>query len=102
MKIYEWAEIRGGPHQPVATKTLLGWVLSGPLKAGELLESSDFNVNFLSSLIKSDQQHINETVNKLWDLDSLGIRENNKMHETLIYNISFTGERYQVGLPWKV
>ena len=24
--------IRGGPQEPVAIKTLLGWVLSGPLK----------------------------------------------------------------------
>ena len=41
-------------------------------------------------------------VNKLWDLDSLGIREDNQVHENLVDNICFTGERYQVGLPWKI
>ena len=35
----EGEEIRGGPHQLVAVKTTLGWVLSGPLK-GEELNSS--------------------------------------------------------------
>eukprot|EP00794_Sanderia_malayensis_P018427 gene18427-biopygen12366 len=29
----EGEERRGGPHEPVATKTALGWVLSGPLKS---------------------------------------------------------------------
>ena len=46
--------IRGGPQQPVAMQTLLGWVLSGPLKAGKLFESSDFNVNFVSSSVRSE------------------------------------------------
>ena len=35
----EGEEIRGGPHEPVAVKTTLGWVLSGPLK-GEKFDSS--------------------------------------------------------------
>ena len=94
--------IRGGPQQPVAIKTLLGWTLSGPLKAGKLHYLSHVNVNFVSSMNKSDKQHLDELVHKLWDLDSIGIREGDHVHETLIDNIHFTGERYQVGLPWKV
>ena len=39
--------IRGGPVEPVAVKTSLGWVLSGPLKGKKL--SSVANVNFLPS-----------------------------------------------------
>ena len=94
--------IRGGPQQPVAIKTLLGWTLSGPLKAGKLHYLSHVNVNFVSSMNKSDKQHLDELVHKLWDLDSIGIREGDHVHETLIDNIHFTGEQYQVGLPWKV
>ena len=94
--------IRGGPQQPVAIKTLLGWVLSGPLKAGKLNHLSHVNVNFVSSMNKSDKQHLDEMVNKLWNLESIGIREGDQVHETLIDNIHFTGDRYQVGLPWKV
>ena len=95
--------VRGGPQEPVAVKTTLGWVLSGPLKGGKTSDSTyKTNVNFISSHSKSDKQQIEERVHTLWDLDSLGIREKNEVHETLIDNIFFTGKRYQVGLPWKV
>ena len=51
---------------------------------------------------KSHKLHLDELVNKLWDLDSIGIRGSDHAHETLIDNIHFTGKRYQVSLPWKV
>ena len=41
-------------------------------------------------------------VNKLWDSESLGIKEEDHVHEPLIDNLCFTGERYRVGLPLKV
>ena len=94
--------IRGGPQEPVAIKTLLGWVLSGPLKVGKFDQYSHINVNFVSSAVKSEKQQLDTMVNKLWDLESLGIKEEDHVHETLIDNICFTGERYRVGLPWKV
>ena len=43
-----------------------------------------------------------EEVSKLWDLDTLGIRPENEVHEKLIDEISYAGNRYTVGLPWKV
>ena len=94
--------IRGGPQEPVAIKTLLGWVLSGPLKVGKFDHYSHINVNFVSSAVKSEKQQLDTMVNKLWDLESLGIKEEDHVHETLIDNICFTSERYRVGLPWKV
>jgi len=94
----EGEQIRGGPHDPVAVKTTLGWVLSGPLQ-GEKLNSSSFcAVNFLQC---EKSKSLDEQVNKLWDLDSLGIRPNDDVHEFLVDNIKFTGERYSVSLPWK-
>ena len=54
------------------------------------------------SLTKSDKQHLDELVHKLWDLDSIGIKEGDHVHETLIDNIHFTGKRCEVGFPWKV
>ena len=56
-------------------------------------------MNFLPS--ESSAKLIDEQVNKLWDLDSLGIRPNDDVHEALIDDIVFTGERYSVSLPWK-
>ena len=42
-----------------------------------------------------------KTVHKLWDYDTLGIREVDEVHEALKDAISFNGEKYQVRLPWK-
>ena len=95
---------RGGPDDPVAVKTVLGWVLSGPLQGKSLNSTSIVNVNYVPSfsLMSSEKQRVDEEINKLWDLDSIGIRTDNEVHENVLDNIVFTGERYSVGLPWKV
>ena len=41
-------------------------------------------------------------VEKLWDLDSTGIRADNEVHADVIDNVLLTGKRYSVGLPGKV
>ena len=94
--------IRGGPGEPVAVRTSLGWVLSGPLKGKTLSASiNSCSVNFATeSPVK--QKEIDANLHKLWDLDSLGIREGDPVHETVLDSITFTGGRYSVGLPWKV
>ncbi|KAK3700757.1 hypothetical protein QZH41_010939, partial [Actinostola sp. cb2023] len=48
-------------------------------------------------------KHILEReVHRLWDFDSVGIRETIEVHEAFCDNITFNGTRYSVGLPWKV
>eukprot|EP00794_Sanderia_malayensis_P012361 gene12361-biopygen9857 len=93
--------IRGGPGEPVAVKTSLGWVLSGPLKGKTLSASINAcNVNFVTQA--ASQKEIDSNLHKLWDLDSLGIREGDPIHETVLDDITFNGTHYSVGLPWKV
>ena len=48
------------------------------------------------------KQDLDRKTHKLSDLDSLGIRVEEEVHEGVIDNMLFTGERYSVGLPWKV
>lgn len=102
---YQWEflegeQIRGGPHEPVAIKTSLGWVLSGQLK-GKSFSFQDSVVNFVQSDDRNENS-ILQQVNKLWDLDSLGIRpENDVSKESFLNKIQFTGDRYSVKLPWK-
>ena len=102
---YQWEflegeQIRGGPHEPVTIKTSLGWVLSGQLK-GESFSQQDSVVNFVQSDARNEDS-ILQQVNKLWDLDSLGIRpENDLSKESFVNEIEFTGDRYSVKLPWK-
>ena len=52
--------------------------------------------------IPSRKQETELNLHKLWDLDSIGIREGDQVHESVIDNITFTGSKYSVGLPWKL
>ena len=101
----EGTSIRGGPGEPVAIKTKMGWVLSGPLKVTgkEFKSANSAVVNFLPSVNQGvDKRNIEENVNRLWDLETLGIRQDDEVHETVKDDIIFTGNRYSVGLPWKI
>lgn len=92
--------IRGEAGEPVAIETCLGWVLSGPMKG--FRDDSQISVNLVSQVIpREDNRELEDGVRKLWDLETLGIREENEIHEALKDGISFNGERYEVSLPWK-
>lgn len=95
--------IRGRPEEPVAIQTGLGWVLSGPLVARESSDScSKVQVNFVGQeSVGTRNLSTADSVNRLWDLETLGIRECDEVHEEFLDSIRFTGERYSVRLPWK-
>ena len=59
-------------------------------------------VDTSSMLINHEQQELNSNLNKLWDLDIIGNRTGDDVYFNVIDDIQFTGERYTVGLPWKV
>ena len=99
---------RGELHEPVAVETKLGWVLSGPMKGERKV--NEVHVNFVGhSLViakKDSKQHENlkelgESVQKLWDYETVGIREEENVHDTLKERMVFNGTRYIVELPWK-
>ena len=96
--------MRGKADEPVAVKTRLGWVLSGPMKV-----SNDFNelnsmhvidVNFIAQG-NSSCTKLDESIHRLWDLETLCIGQQDEVHESLKDSISFNGTRYSVKLPWK-
>ena len=93
--------IRGKCDEPVAVETELGWVLSGPMKGRDTCSDSHLaQVNFISSSI--EKQESLKDVHRLWDLETLGIRDTeDEVHETFKNSISFNGIRYSVRLPWK-
>ncbi len=80
-------------------------MLSGPLIGKNSTSSADCDanlvVNAMRVTIQNDPVEIDSNINKLWDLDSIGIREKDQVHEATLDGISFTGKRYSVGLPWK-
>ena len=58
-------------------------------------------INLCIDNFPSKKQETELNFHKLWDLDSIGIREENEVHESVVDNIAFTGSKFSVGLPWK-
>ena len=94
--------VRGRPNEPVAVERSLGWVLSGQVKApSEGINWLHSQVSCVNLVGHDPGTQVTDDIHRLWDYDSVGIRENNEVHEALKDGIVFTGERYQVKLPWK-
>ena len=92
---------------PVASCTILGWVLSGPVP-GEREKPRLSSVNFVSThvlKVSTQTQHegsgTEELLHRLWDLDSIGIRDKETVRDKFLENISFANGQYCVALPLK-
>jgi hypothetical protein len=90
---------------PVASKTSLGWVLSGPIAITKKQKLS--NVNFVSAhVLKTagnfqEKPTAEELLHQLWDIESIGIRDKETVHESFLKNVTFEDVRYSVSLPLK-
>lgn len=74
----------------------------GPPKRKGSNSEQEVSVNFVahdSAAIVKDS--LEGAVNQLWDLESLGIKPSDEVHESIESDISFTDGRYSVKLPWK-
>ena len=91
---------------PMASCTILGWVLSGPVpsqKKSTRLSSVNFDSTQVLKVtcgLKSECP-TDELLKRLWDLDSIGIREEETVHGAFLKNISFANGQYCVKLPLK-
>ena len=47
------------------------------------------------------KERLEEDIQVLWDLETLGITESDEVYKEFVDNICFNGERYSVKLPWK-
>ena len=65
-------------------ETKLSYVLSGPLKG---VQREPINVELCIQ-----EGGLIDRVDKLWDLETIGIKEENPVYESLIDEICFTGE----------
>ena len=91
---------RGKAGDPVAVETELGWVLSGPMRVQNVERMESAQVTFIGQKI-SEGETLESTVHNLWSFEGLGIVEEDRVHEEFLDNVSFTGDRYLVKLPWK-
>ena len=85
--------IRGEADEPVAVETELGWVLSGPLKGREIDKEQELQVNFVTTE-SSVSDGLERDIHKLWDLETLGIRECDEIHQEFVDNIAFNGQSH--------
>lgn len=98
-----WGESSEGP---VVSCTTLGWVLSGPVPS-EKEKARLSSINFVSTYMVivacelKNKCHTDKLLQRLWDLDSIRIRERQTVHEAFLENISFANDQYSVKLPLK-
>ena len=96
--------IKRDPSGPVALETKLGWVLSGPAVCPTSTRSCTVNLSS-THVLKIESTEISDMkddLQKFWDLETLGIKEREaSVYDKFSSDIRFTGERYQVKLPFK-
>ena len=104
---FDGKTIRGeesGQGGPVAVSTRVGWVLSGPVEnlPREKLSSIQFaSTHVLRVDCRSTDDGLQKDLQRLWDLDSVGIRDEDTVLEAFEKNLSFGDGKYSVHLPWK-
>ena len=87
---------KGKPGEPVTVRTMMGWTLMGPTKPDPAP-----GLNESVNLVIDTSHRVREEVTKLWDLDTLGIREDDIVHPAFQEEIKFKNGRYNVPLPWR-
>lgn len=60
--------VKGGPKEPVAVRTSLGWVFCGPTSDGSQECSVSMNVQVCN------EEQLNDMLKKFFDLESIGIK----------------------------
>ena len=79
---------------PVAIKSKLGYVISGPININK-------KVNTATLFIQSDNSEINEKLEYFWSLEGFLGEEKPDTLEKFNKSIKYDGERYSVSLPFK-
>ena len=97
--------VKTEPSEPVAVRTVLGWVLCGPTGIGDT-EPTSVSMN----IHVSGNDQLNETLQAFWNLESIGIKADdepllNRTEETFLNNfkesLTIKDGRYEVSIPWK-
>lgn len=106
---YYWVlttgEIRRGATGPVAIRTKLGWVLSGPGPPIHMeipVVSLTTTHTLTIGMEATSNSELDNQLRSFWELESLGIEGADKsLYDMFKKNVSFKDGRYEVSLPWK-
>ena len=97
-----------GENGPVAVESKLGWVLSGTLGSSEFSDTEYTSAHLCIEIpVMTESERDNKLVDTLkafWEVENSGLKGEVLMDDTgsdTFCKMSFTGDRYEVGLPWK-
>ena len=103
--------VRGEFHDPVAIRTRLGYVLSGPVYVANSGQSpSSVNMSHVMktecTVVEEDLRSIDDwlknELSKFWDYVTLGVKEReDEFLEDYLTKVKFNGDRYIASLPFK-
>eukprot|EP00112_Aurelia_sp_Birch-Aquarium-sp1_P017158 Seg3959.1 transcript_id=Seg3959.1/GoldUCD/mRNA.D3Y31 product="ATP-dependent DNA helicase tlh1" protein_id=Seg3959.1/GoldUCD/D3Y31 len=92
--------IRGERNGPVAMKTKLGWVVSGPVQGVTSSQNSHcFRVDV--EVFDREEDPILNELHKFWETESVGSEKRSTVEENFEAEIKFKDERYEVKMPFK-
>ena len=106
-------DLKRGEFGPVAMKTTLGWVLSGPLPQEQSFESEvnlttchTLRLDTLNpcSIIEDEKNRdpLVQEMKKFWKLESIGVvSKEASVHDKFLDTIYKRDSRYEASLPWK-
>ena len=88
-----------GTEGPIASSTVLGWVLSGNVKVDNVAAT---NLSFNSHILRCDAevQELRDDLSKFWNIEDINSVENCVTHK-FEKDIFHNGERYVTKLPFK-
>ncbi|XP_044184810.1 uncharacterized protein LOC122964955 [Acropora millepora] len=106
-------DVKRGESGPVAMKTILGWVLSGPIPHApgsgsdvNLVTCHTLRLNASScddlNVSRKDEDPLLEQVKKFWEIESIGVSPHEgTVDDKFLDTIRACDGRYEVSLPWK-
>ncbi|KAL9977059.1 hypothetical protein ACROYT_G014423 [Oculina patagonica] len=110
---YYWdfvtGETRRGDEGPIAVKSKLGWLLSGPVN-GTLDRSYVSHSNFIieghdALFARNEDNVLTNTLKDFWETEAIGIKDltqpETETDESFKIDVAWSGDRYEVKLPWK-
>ena len=92
--------IRGNGNGPVAMKTKLGWVVSGPVEGIYSNEKSHFLRVDVEVLNREVDPLVNE-LHKFWETENVGSDRRIAIEDEFESEIKFENGRYEVNMPFK-
>ena len=95
-----------GESGPTAIHTHLGWVLSVPVcGTTEQTSPARFPTSYVMHVnathLSDSLPHLSSQLKAFWELESLGIKQEESVHGNFKKTIMFKNGRYEVNLPWK-